>query len=68
MAQTITVKCPQCEQIYINWHVPAVGESAKSDSGSAYQPSTACSKCGHRSVLSELEDVNGTFQLPSSQG
>ncbi len=60
----ITVKCPQCQCIYIAWHVPAVGtQSAKeTDKAAAYQPSTACSQCGHRSILADLTEQDGIFQ------
>ncbi|MGD1864587.1 MAG: hypothetical protein ACFB0D_08530 [Phormidesmis sp.] len=56
--KTVTVKCPQCQQIYIDWYVAPVGVQ----SANAHQPSTVCSQCGHRSVLSELSEHNGVFQ------
>ncbi len=62
MSQTITVKCPQCQCVYIAWHVPAVGSQTEGKTASTYQPSTTCSKCGHRSVLSELTEQEGIFQ------
>ncbi|MGB3670724.1 MAG: hypothetical protein WA783_22135 [Phormidesmis sp.] len=63
MSQTVTVKCPQCQCVYIAWHVPAVGTQAsgKAD-GTGYQSSTACSKCGQRSILADLTEKDGIFQ------
>ncbi|MEL6470699.1 MAG: hypothetical protein AAFQ74_13300 [Cyanobacteria bacterium J06623_4] len=56
--KTVTVKCPQCEQIYIDWLTPAVGEQTEL----AQRPSTVCSQCGHRSILEELQEREGVFQ------
>lgn len=56
--KTVTVKCPQCQQIYIDWYVAAV----RAQSANAQAPSTVCSQCGHRSVLSELSEHNGVYQ------
>ena len=56
--KTITVKCPQCQQVYIDWYVPPVG----TQSADAQKPSTVCSQCGHRSILSELSEQSGVFQ------
>ncbi|MGC1306379.1 MAG: hypothetical protein WA885_04060 [Phormidesmis sp.] len=55
--KTITVKCPQCQRVYIDWHVPAVSEQ------DSHKPTTVCSKCGHRSKIHELSDRNGTLQM-----
>lgn len=55
---TITVKCPQCQQVYISWHTPAVAEP----NGSSYEPTTVCSKCGYRSKLKDLSDRDGVLQ------
>ncbi|MEM9089477.1 MAG: hypothetical protein AAGC93_12115 [Cyanobacteria bacterium P01_F01_bin.53] len=52
--KNIMVKCPQCERVYIDWLTPAVTERDT--------PSTACSKCGHRSLVCELNEVNGVLQ------
>ncbi|MGD1895844.1 MAG: hypothetical protein ACFB16_02720 [Phormidesmis sp.] len=70
MSQTITVKCPQCQQVYINWHVPAVGKQTKKQgqngqSLDTYRPSTSCSQCGYRSMLDELVEQDGVFQQVS---
>lgn len=63
MAQTITVKCPQCKRVYIDWHVPAIrpqfSEQVTTDT---YEPATVCSKCGTRSLLKNLTEENGIFQ------
>jgi len=56
--KTITVKCPQCQQIYIDWSVPSVGGPRPN----TYEPSAVCSKCGHRSILSELSEKDGVLQ------
>lgn len=56
--KTMTVKCPQCEQVYIDWCIPAVGVQTHK----AQRPSTVCSQCGHRSVVDELREVDGVFQ------
>ncbi|MEO1622084.1 MAG: hypothetical protein AAFU53_13765 [Cyanobacteria bacterium J06632_3] len=56
--KTVTVKCPQCQQIYIDWHTPAVGIQTSA----AQKPSTVCSQCGHRSVLDELHEKDGVLQ------
>ncbi|MEL6605715.1 MAG: hypothetical protein AAFP20_21090 [Cyanobacteria bacterium J06614_10] len=56
--KTVTVKCPQCEQIYIDWLTPAVGEQTEW----SQRPSTVCSQCGHRSILEELQEREGVFQ------
>ncbi|MGB3768626.1 MAG: hypothetical protein WA947_18880 [Phormidesmis sp.] len=58
-SNTITVKCPQCERVYISWHTPAVNLS---DSSSSYEPTTACSQCGYRAKLNDLSDVDGVLQ------
>lgn len=55
--KTITVKCPQCQQIYIDWHTPAIDNN-----NSDYKPTTACSQCGHRSALEDLSEQNGVWQ------
>ncbi|MGB3787246.1 MAG: hypothetical protein WA949_04495 [Phormidesmis sp.] len=55
--KTITVKCPQCQQIYIDWSIPAVGTIVTPEQ----RPSTICSQCGHRSILDELSDQNGVL-------
>jgi len=52
--KNIMVKCPQCEQVYIDWHTPAITERDT--------PATVCSKCGHRSLFRDLTDVKGVFQ------
>ena len=56
--KTMTVKCPQCTQIYIDWVIPAVGKQGKD----AHKPSTACSQCGHRSIVEELKEIEGIWQ------
>ncbi len=53
--KNIMVKCPQCQRVYIDWFTPAVGEAKEG-------PSTVCSKCGHRSQISELSETKGVFQ------
>ena len=53
--KTITVRCPQCQQVYIDWSIPAVGSIATSKQG----PTTVCSRCGTRSALTELSIHNG---------
>ncbi|MEL7351662.1 MAG: hypothetical protein AAF171_09675 [Cyanobacteria bacterium P01_A01_bin.116] len=52
--KNIMVKCPQCERIYIDWHVSAITEQDT--------PATVCSKCGHRTLFKELSDVNGVLE------
>lgn len=59
--KTMTVKCPQCEQIYIDWLIPAVG-SVNGLVPSDQQPSTVCSQCGHRSSFSALSNIDGVLQ------
>ncbi|MGB7084174.1 MAG: hypothetical protein WBD47_01370 [Phormidesmis sp.] len=58
--KNIMVKCPQCQRVYIDWYTPTVGEPTAEQS-----PSTVCSKCGHRSRLSDLSDRNGVLQAES---
>ncbi|MEM8502146.1 MAG: hypothetical protein AAF716_03225 [Cyanobacteria bacterium P01_D01_bin.1] len=53
--KTITVRCPQCQQVYIDWSIPAVGIATTPEQ----RPSTVCSKCGNRSVIEELSEQNG---------
>ncbi len=54
---TVTVKCPQCQQVYISWHTPAVNTT-----DSEYEPTTVCSRCGHRAKLKDLSDRDGVLQ------
>ena len=55
---TVTVKCPQCEQVYISWNTPSVGVGG----GSEYEPTTVCSRCGYRAKLKDLSDRDGVLQ------
>jgi len=57
--KNIMVKCPQCQRVYIDWHTPAVGDEAAK---TAYKPSTVCSKCGHRTQISDLSLIQGVLQ------
>ncbi|MEL6552231.1 MAG: hypothetical protein AAFQ63_02025 [Cyanobacteria bacterium J06621_11] len=67
MAQTITVKCPQCDRIYIDWHVPAIQpQFSENQISDTYKPTTTCSKCGTRSVLSDLTEKKGVYQQVAS--
>ncbi|EDX85604.1 hypothetical protein S7335_3305 [Synechococcus sp. PCC 7335] len=59
--KTITVQCPQCQQVYIDWSIPAVGTVITS----SQRPTTVCSRCGNRSILSELSDRNGILSKPT---
>ncbi|MGB3298066.1 MAG: hypothetical protein WBA76_07335 [Phormidesmis sp.] len=54
--RNIMVKCPQCQRIYIDWFTPAIGEL-----GTGEGPSTVCSKCGHRSRISDFSETKGVF-------
>jgi endogenous inhibitor of DNA gyrase (YacG/DUF329 family) len=56
--KSILVKCPQCQRVYIDWHTPAVGVPGAQAEG----PSTVCSKCGHRSQMRHLSEIQGIFQ------
>ncbi|MEL6352652.1 MAG: hypothetical protein AAFR58_12880 [Cyanobacteria bacterium J06627_28] len=63
----MTVKCPQCEQIYIDWLIPAVGSVGMNGLVPVeQQPSTVCSQCGHRSVLRDLQEIDGVLQQVKS--
>ena len=55
---TVTVKCPQCQQVYIAWHTPAVNVTNSSE----YEPTTVCSRCGHRAQMKNLSDRDGVLQ------
>jgi len=57
MAPTLTIKCPQCQQIYIDWHTPAVSIST-----SEFRPTVVCSQCGHRAALEDLSKQDGIWQ------
>lgn len=54
--KTITVKCPQCDRVYITWDTPAIDERSEK------QRTTACSQCGHRSLVHELVEKDGVLQ------
>lgn len=56
MPKNIMVKCPQCQRVYIDWYTPAINPQAEQG------PSTVCSKCGHRSRLSDLSEQGGVLQ------
>ncbi|MEL7142197.1 MAG: hypothetical protein AAFY33_14495 [Cyanobacteria bacterium J06643_4] len=65
--KTMTVKCPQCEQIYIDWLISAVGSVGMNGLVPVeQQPSTVCSQCGHRSVLRDLQEIDGVLQQAKS--
>ena len=66
--KTITVQCPQCQQTYIAWYIPTLAPALGSSSAEGelsqpgpQQPSTVCSRCGYRSLLSE--EVNSQTHL-----
>ncbi len=59
--KNIMVKCSQCQRVYIDWFTPPVG-----DPGVGEGPSTVCSKCGHRSQISDLSEVKGVFLQKNS--
>lgn len=62
--KTMTVKCSHCGQIYIDWLIPSVGSvGIDGHAPREQQPSTVCSQCGHRSVLGDLQDIDGVLQL-----
>jgi hypothetical protein len=44
--------------VYIDWHTPAVGVPGAQAEG----PSTVCSKCGHRSQMRHLSEIQGILQ------
>lgn len=44
--KTITVRCPQCQQLYIDWHIAALNP--------AQEMTTSCSRCGTRELLSRF--------------
>ncbi|MEM8806224.1 MAG: hypothetical protein AAGF01_09375 [Cyanobacteria bacterium P01_G01_bin.38] len=52
----ISVKCPQCQQIYIEWQTEAVGSNPD------YTPTAVCSKCGAKVQLRDLVLRNGVYQ------
>ncbi|MEO1388344.1 MAG: hypothetical protein AAFV85_13365 [Cyanobacteria bacterium J06634_6] len=59
ISPTITVKCPQCEHVYIGWHIPSVGTQRTQENS----PSVSCSRCGYRVVLADLAEKDGVFQM-----
>ncbi|MEO0455748.1 MAG: hypothetical protein AAF152_04085 [Cyanobacteria bacterium P01_A01_bin.114] len=56
--QMISVKCPQCQQIYIGWQTASVGTNTD------YTPTTICSRCGAKARLHDLVLRNEVYQTP----
>ncbi|MEO1402895.1 MAG: hypothetical protein AAFV72_16830 [Cyanobacteria bacterium J06635_1] len=52
----ISVKCPQCQQIFIEWQTEAVGANPD------YTPTAVCSKCGAKVQLRDLVLRSGVYQ------